>query len=168
MVRGPTSDAVERVVLRPRRRGPIVLAVVSLALAAGGLLLVRDGRMDGWAVVAFFGACALINGAPLTAAGASLEIGPDGFVVRRLYRRTRRAWSAVGPFSVNTLGAHVFVVYDRLDGGPPSRVARWNAALVGANDALPDLYGENPFELAARMNAARDAAIERAATGDFR
>lgn len=157
---GRTNRPEERLRLRPSPRKWLVVLAIAAVFVAFGVLMVRDGAAGGWPVTLFFGLCAAVALLVLLPGSTFLEIGPDGFETSHLFRRRRLAWSEVGPFSVANLGSGPMVVFDRL-GAAPSRLGQLNAAIAGANDALPDTYGEEAGELAALMNAARDRASGR-------
>jgi len=144
--------------LRPSPRKWLVVLAIATAFAAVGATMVWDGDAGGWAVTVFFAACAGVALLVLLPASTYLEIRHDGFEFSHLLHRRRLEWGEVGPFSAVRLGGHPMVVFNRLAGAPP-RLGRLNAAIVGANDALPDTYGKEPGELAALMNAARERAL---------
>lgn len=155
------TDAEARLVLRPARRQWVFVLVAASAFTATGVWMIASGREHGGLVGGFFGLATLVAAIQLVPSASYLALERDRFVVVHLFRRREFAWSAVGPFTVFAIGSRVFVVFDRLDPGPLSRVARMSAAVAARNDALPDAYGRDPEELAALMNTAREQVVAR-------
>ncbi len=146
--------------LRPSPKKWLVVLAIATAFTAGGAAMVADGASGGWFVTVFFGACTAVGVSVLLPGSMYLEVRRDGFETSHLFRRRRFAWNEVGRFSAVDVVSQPMVVFDRL-GAAPSRLGKLNAAVVGANDALPDTYGMDASELADLMNAARERALAR-------
>lgn len=144
--------------LRPSPKKWLVVLAIAIAFTVLGAMMVADGAPGGWFATIFFGLCAGVALVVLVPGSMYLDLRRDGFETSHLFRRRRYAWSEVGRFTAVDVVSRPMVVFDRL-GAAPSRLGKLNAAVAGANDALPDTYGMDASELADLMNAARERAL---------
>jgi hypothetical protein len=146
-------------VLRPNRWKVLVLLAVSLVFTAIGVGMAADGRWMGWVAVGFFGLGVVVFTVQLLPGSASLRLGPDGFVICSLFRPSTCRWSDVARFGVGTVGPKRMVVFDFAPNARGSvALRRLATALSGWEGALPDCYGMSAEELAALLNAYKEAA----------
>lgn len=145
-------------IARPMRlvrgvRKAIVLLVVCLAFAAGGVLMLREGATAGWFVVSVFGLGALVAAVNLHPRSSYLELGREGFTVCSLFRRSFVPWHHVQAFIAIRMHSNAMVGWNYTPAFTGSSTARQASfALAGVEAALPDTYGMKAAELVAVMN----------------
>jgi hypothetical protein len=148
--------------LRPSKARAWLLFAGSAAFTAAGLLMISSAKgFAAWMVTMFFGACLLIAVVQLLPNASWLELQPEGFIVRSLYRQgllTR--WTQVSEFGTARFSwGNTLVVFD--DSQPATqRLAKANRALFGFTSALPDTYGMKADALADLLNRRRMEALQ--------
>src|SRR3712207_1529875 len=96
---------MERKVLRPSKRKWTLMLLLSLAFTAGGVWMISDGDGAGWVVAGFFGLCALAGAVMLLPNAAYLELTPEGFTTKALFRRKTYRWRDVAEFGTHVAGS---------------------------------------------------------------
>jgi hypothetical protein len=139
-----------------------------VALAAVGVLMIREDMAAGWVCLVLFGAGTSVF-LVLLIRPNRLEINATGIAVDPAFRRSWSAdWSQCGPFRVYDVGegwgSKKLIVFNcAVPTGQGRRVRRFNR-MMGAGDAwLSDTYGMRASELAALLNSYRDASGQPAA-----
>jgi hypothetical protein len=139
--------------LHPKRTKQIALAGLCTGFAAIGVLMIRDGHLAGWYCLAFFGLGVLIFLVQLVPGASYLKLDARGFTVRSLYRSTSYRWSDVIGFAPGRIGGNRGVVFNLTpESQQQRRLRRFNAAVFGAEAALPDTYGVSAERLAEILN----------------
>jgi hypothetical protein len=132
-------------------------------LMAVGVWLILAGEWFGWLAAIFFGLCAIVLAATLLPNSSYLQIGPEGFAIRSLYRTQSFRWSDVGPFVVRRFKNGQMVMFDFSEEySQQRRLRELSKALAGHDGGLVDSYGLSHDDLAALLNRYREAAIEAA------
>jgi hypothetical protein len=153
--------------LRPSKTRALLLLAGSAAFTAGGVLMISGAKgFTAWFVTLFFGACGLIALVHLLPRASYLELQPEGFIVRSLYRQWPLIrWSQVSEFGIARFSwGNRMVVFNDSQPVPP-RLAKANVALFGFTSALPDTYGMKPDALADLLNRRRLEALPPAQAG---
>src|SRR2546421_3692742 len=129
--------------LLPSRSKTVTLLAVSLAFTAIGVWAIGTGQGIGWFVALFFGVCLAGFAIHLWPGASYLQLLPEGFVVRSLFRTLPLIrWENVSEFHVAPVpGSGAKMVVYSCDSSRHPRLAALNRSLVGATDALPDSYG---------------------------
>jgi hypothetical protein len=154
------------VTLYRSRKKWLLLLAISTALAFGGALMIRDGPAQGWFVLVFFAAGALISAVMLLPGASALVLDHDGFEINSLFRRSRTRWQDTSGFVADHVprAPQRFVLYD------DARISTWRSskiavALAGHNGMLPDTFGLSADDLAWLMAGWRQGALGETAAG---
>ena len=141
--------------LRSSRSKMLLMLSGSLAFVATGLWLRPDHHpFSGYAVIIFFGLCAVVFCVHLLPNSSYLHVTPEGFKMCSMFRSRFIRWPDVGRFGVTHIGTRKMVGWDPLR--PVSKLGRTNQAIGGYAFAFPDTYGLKAEELAALLNRVRD------------
>ena len=124
----------------------------SAAFTAGGVWMITDGNAGGWLVAGFFGLCALVGFVMLLPNAASLELTPQGFTQKTLFRRAAYRWSEVAEFGTHVAGNVTQVGFNFAPEYEQAEAMRaLNRGLGFYEGALGDTFGLGADELAALM-----------------
>jgi hypothetical protein len=146
-------EARQELTLRPRRAKQAAFFALCAGFCAGSLFMIRDGEALGWFPLVFFGLCTLVLALDLIPGASYLKLDPEGFTVRSLFRSSWIAWGEIEGFAPGRVGANRGVVFDLVPGSKRApRLRRVNAAISGAECALPDTYGLSCERLADLLN----------------
>lgn len=150
--------------LRSGRVRSILLLVLSLTLAAGGCLMIANGRPAGWFVLGVFILAASIFGLQLLPGASYLELTHEGFTVSTLYRKKSFAWHEVDSFVVVMIGLNRMVGWNFTTNSTNAgtKMGTVSKSLSGCEAALPETYGMKPAALAALLNDQKAAALATA------
>ena len=119
-------------------RKACVLLIVCLAFAAVGILMIREGATPGYFVASVFGLGALIAAINLHPRSSYLELGPDGFTVCSLFRRSFVPWHHVEGFVAIRMHSDAMVGWNYTSAFTGSIAARRTSlALAGVEAARP-------------------------------
>lgn len=147
-------------ILRSGRVRSILLLVLSLTLAAGGCLMISNGKAAGWLVLGVFVLAASVFALQLLPGASYLELMPEGFTVCTLYRKKSFAWHEVDTFFVTVIGLNRMVGWNftasSMNAG--TKVGAVSKSISGCEAALPETYGMKPAALAALLNDRKAAA----------
>jgi hypothetical protein len=147
-------------ILRPSRWKHMLVAATCLLFACIGVLMIRDGRVMGWAVAGVFAVGLLVSLVQLLPSSSYLRLTSEGFGVRNLFRSHRYRWSDVTAFGVGRIAGNKMVVFDFAEGYTGQRAGRALAtAISGVEGALPDTYGRSAEALAELLNDWREEAL---------
>ena len=142
---------------RVSRKKAVLLLVISSVFVAIGVVMVADGVLFGWLVIAFFGLGVPLSVWQLVAPG-SLTIDDTTIEVRHYWWVRRYRLAECGEFRPWDAGTEL-VVFD-YHGEPRPRSARWGKKHLGFTDSLPDTYGLGAAELSELLNTVRGDARE--------
>jgi hypothetical protein len=131
-----------------RNRWTLTLVVSLLIVALDVFLIVRQGSVAVWALVAVFSCTALLAASQLIPGGGGLSLDRDGFSMKVAFFTRRHRWSEITPVEASSAGLFQLVGY-RMVGEP----------LTKPREVLPETYGLGAFELARVMNYWRDRAL---------
>ena len=127
-----------------KRRFWVILALLSIALAVGGALILADDGLrswTGWAVLVFFGACALIALREARRRGPRLTVDDAGVLDRSLSIGVI-SWADIRGIALHRLGGSAFIALEVADAEKyASRLSalRRGAARTNAALGLPSL-----------------------------
>jgi hypothetical protein len=164
--RADTAAILDRfpgpVTLYPSRKKWLLVLACGAIFAVGGAWMIRGGDPQGWFVLIFFAAVALIAAAALLPGAGALTLDRDGFEITNLFRHHRIRWQDASGFTAARIppARQLFVVFDKASASG-SFVANVNVAIVGRNASLPDTYGQSADKLAELMAAWRASALAR-------
>lgn len=149
-----------QLVLRPSPARHLGLLAISIAFVAIGVMMIRDGRWEGWLTAGFFGLGIVAFGGNLIPGASRLVLEADGFRYRNLFRGGGERWRDIAGFRVVSAGATTLVGWDYVDGHTGQRLGRKiSKRLGGAEAALPDTYGHSAASLASLMEQWRLQAV---------
>ena len=150
-MRGPVR------ILRPSRLKWVLMTLGSGLFVAGSWLFL-DGWWR-WLGVGFFGVGVIVSVLTLIPGNAFLEVRPDGFTVRSLFRSFGYRWSEIARFHVARTGSSRFVAFDFAPDHEAYRTLRKVVALLFRHEAsLPDTYGMKCEELVEFLNRQKENA----------
>lgn len=155
------------ITLRSARRKWILVGLACLGFTAIAVALLpsEPDRLDAVGLAfgaAFFGLGALISAWQLVPGAAYLRIGPDGLVVKSLWRTHRHGWDEFERFEIYEVTSQYstqrMVGFQLRDGAPAGRPfgRTLSRGLAGVDGGLPDTYGRDPDELAELLQACLD------------
>src|SRR5260370_39083888 len=138
--------------LKPDQAEWTGLLVLCSALAAGGVFIVRDGKMVS-AVVGCFGTLFGLAGivaaiAALFSKRMALRLTSEGFSYGTLRKKYFYKWSDIGVFGVGSIGEKKACFTLRADYVGEEKLRAVNRGSIGFDRFLPDTYGKKPMELA--------------------
>jgi len=157
----------EVLILRPSRVKWIGLLAGGGALTAVSiaLLLVESHTADRVGLIlsaAFFGLATIVAACQLVPGTSYLRIGPDGLVMKTLWRTHRQAWEEIERFQVYEVRSgystqrQVGFVLRESRPGTRSFGRSLSRTLAGVDGGLPDTYGLGVRELLALLEARRE------------
>ncbi len=162
----------ESLKLLPSRRKWLFLAVVSILLAFGFVVMYAYGRTqnpsgDGLFLVGGFVVLFLIGASLCFMMGSPdrnyLLLSPTGFTVRSILKSSDFRWAEVEEFHTISVKGMTKVVYSLSPQGKlrftESAWRKLNKALGGGEESLPDTYGMNAASLADLMNQRKKKAV---------
>ena len=150
--------------LKPSPIKWMVVSVTFAALAAGMSALyvysaapkTNEGLLVVGSLVLFFVVGVVLSLMNLLPDRAYLELAPDGFIFRSLFKSRSYRWSEVERFEIFSHRGASIVVFTLSPEGrvrlTESSFAKFSKALGGGDDSLPDTYGLGADRLAALMN----------------
>lgn len=142
--------------LYPRRWKWLGILLLCLAFCAIAVLMLRDGRLQGWFCLAVFGLGSLIATVALLPGANYLNLYKEGFTFSSMFRAHHVRWDEVAGFVVVHIGANQLVGWLYREGRQPQgRGVRLSLALAGCHAALPENYGLSAPVLARRMELLR-------------
>jgi len=136
------------------------VAGVTLVLAAIVCFTIGGAGWTGasW----FFGIAALVMLLQCLPQASYLELTSSGFGFSNRFRKDFVPWSEIARFRVMKIGTFDIVGWDYVAGHARSRALQPVAsAIIGADGALPETYGQPGEELARLMNELREAGPRR-------
>jgi hypothetical protein len=143
-----TKMNTKELTLKPKYFKTMLMALVSLALAFGGTLIIEDESIKGWLITSFFGLCFLILGAQIIPGSTHLKLNNNGFIITSLFRSHFTAWSDVKTFRIGKLGPNETVMMDYVENHNKHTRGKWLAKrLTGSHGAFPTTYGMTAEEL---------------------
>jgi hypothetical protein len=143
----------DELILRPSKMSMALFFIFCFAFTIIGGLMIHVGRRSGWFVAGVFGFGSLVFFLQLLPNCSFLELGPDGFTVRSLYRSHQYGWADVDHFAVTRVGVNKMVAFDFSSGYEKGQTARRMATNIsGYEGALPDSYGMKPEQLSELMS----------------
>ncbi len=152
----------ERLVLKPSPWRHLGLLAISVAFVVLGVMMIGDGKWEGWLTAGFFSLGLVAFGGNLIPGASHLVLEADGFRYRSLFKVGAERWQDIAGFRVVSAGATRLVGWDYADGHAGQRLGRKiSKTLGGAEAALPDTYGHSAASLAALMEQWR----QRSAAG---
>ena len=124
----------------------------SLLFVVIGVLLLRD-TFVGWLGIGFFGLCSIVFALLLLPNASYLELTPEGFTIRSLFRSHSYSWTEIETFAVGYASRMKTVVFNLSPFYENQHTLRkTNKKLFGFEACLPDTYGMSAEELADLMN----------------
>lgn len=147
-------DSGPDLLLRTSVRKAVLLTLVSAIFVTGGILMLGDDPVLGWASIAFFGLGMIVGLVMLVPGASSLHLTADGFEQRAVFSPSEMTpWRDIERFVVYQVGVSSRVGFMYADGYDRRRPGRAVArALSGVEGALADTYGMRAGELAELMN----------------
>lgn len=144
---------------RARIKAGICL-VVSLAMFASGILMVRDNDPVGWLAVAAFGLSTA--GFAWTLFGESdVLLDRDGLIVRWFLNERRYCWKNLSEFSHARVGSTRMILFNDFT-SQGAALAKPSCLMLGHNTGLAtDFIGGNLDEACVKLNAFRSRALGR-------
>jgi len=146
-------------ILTTSRRKPVFVLLCSLAFVLGGCWTVHRAPVVGWACILFFGLGIPASLLMFIPGSCCLVLRPDGFLMRRMWRRWFFRWDEVADFTVvqGVQGPRVAWNITR----PGTRRSAFLREMYGRDLMLPDNYGLSAQDLCAMMTERRDHATVR-------
>ena len=78
--------------LYPSRAKWLLIFLIGALFAAGGILMIRDGRASGWFVAGFFGIVAVIAVVVMLPGANGLVLDREGFTAKAFFREHHTRW----------------------------------------------------------------------------
>jgi hypothetical protein len=161
----------ETLTLKPSPTKWLLLAVTFLALAVGmaALYAYSESPKDGeslivvGSLVVFFAAGAVLSIMNLLPGRAYLLLASGEFAYRTLFKSRSYRWSEVEQFSSFAFRQSSMVVFTLSQEGKlrfsENGFRKFNKAISGGDDSLPDTYGMSADKLAELMNQRKEKSI---------
>jgi hypothetical protein len=158
------AAATETIKLKPSLTKWILLSITFAVLAIGMSALYiyseapkdTEGLLVVGSLVLFFIAGAALSMLNLQPGRSCLLLAPDGFTFHALFKSRSYRWSEVERFAVFSHSGANLVVFTLSPEGrvrfTENKFTKFNKALSGGDDSLPDTYGMGAGNLAALMN----------------
>ena len=150
------SDDQRSLLLRPDKGRILWFVIPSIVLLSLGVALIwRGGSFLAGLLAGFFGICSAVFILQLIPSAAYLQLSPEGFVVRSLFRTGPPiAWKEACDFRVSSYWGAQIVVFDEVGASEP-HPKRLTRSILGGEVGPPETYGRTPQELANLMNSWR-------------
>ena len=150
-------------ILRPRKRKWALVLLASTSFVAIGLMMLRDpneNRVITHFFLGFFALCGGVSLVQFVPGSSFLQLTPEGFTVRTMWRTQSHRWSDIEQFGVAEVISgyqrHKLVGFDFSAGYPREGMAQkmmdLNRRLSGFEASLPDNYGWKYAELVEHLN----------------
>ena len=151
-------------ILRPRKRKWALVLLGSVSFVAIGLMMLRDPDEDRrvtWFCLGFFALCGVVALVQFVPGSSFLQLTPEGFAMRSLWRTKSYRWADIEEFGVAVVNSgharQKMVGFDFTESYPRGATAQklmnLNRRLTGYEAAIPDNYGWKYAELAEHLNA---------------
>jgi hypothetical protein len=149
----------EMIVLTGSKRKSVLFLLGSLALVALGLVGVLNGKMFGWAAIAFFGLGVIYSIYMLMPGTVRMQIDRDGIEMKTPFKPMKLAWSDVNGFYVAELKTGLsktkMIGIEFSESFKNLRAARVSSALTGAEGVLPNDFTLSAEEMCELLNRSK-------------
>ena len=147
--------------LYPSKKKMLWMMLTSFAFSVGGMFIIQDGDVLGYACFGFFALCTLVSGLMLMPGANYLAIRPDGFTSCTAFRTIDVNWLDVQEFRVLTVaGTSVVGWIYQPHYQPKAKARKLAAALSGVEESLPANYTVPAQQLMALLDQRRRIALE--------
>ena len=157
IIKEPPSE----VFLRPPGWRLLLLLLFAAGFLVIGVLMIRDGDLRGWFVALASGAGTLVALVAMLPGASYLKLGPEGFTICSLFRKSFLSWTNVQDFRVISISLNKMVGFDYAPHYQRAkRTRRFSAVIAAAEGGLPDTYGLGAAKLTVLMTVYRDRALK--------